>query len=522
MKVVLLRLLTVGICTLGVFALFPCSPSPLAAEKNYDELRREFQEYTAPSYYRSVTAPRERPEAQEDEGEKLLRAKIEELLAVKARWEELVGKYPREGQFFEPSERAVEEIREIVNSEAIQDRLAGDIHLDIVLATAVLRNRRLKMAKSELEAALERYSQVTNLDEIMRQYASFVEGLMTKVGPQRHREMIQMRFPFPGMLSLKGDIVNKEAEIARERYEIELRDLVTNVKHLYYEIVFTDKAIDITERSFNILEQLERVATSLYTTGKTSYTDVIKLQIRIAKLNDNLEKLRDKKATLTVKLNALLDLPSGFQPGPMQEPELHELAFDREQLIQLGPEARQEIRALELTIEKMALLIEMAERKIYPDFTLGYSYFQNVEQMQVGTQGPQESFSTRPMIQAKSWFGHMDAYIREARLKLTAVKEQLEEAINTLGADVKETLFKYANAQRLRKLYRDELLDQAKESLDLAVVGYQTGALTFPDVAEAEVVWLRFNLEYQRSIADQNQHFAALERIVGRGLADVE
>jgi outer membrane protein TolC len=74
----------------------------------------------------------------------------------------------------------------------------------------------------------------------------------------------------------------------------------------------------------------------------------------------------------------------------------------------------------------------------------------------------------------------------------------------------------------LRKLHRDELLEQAKESLDLAIVGYQTGALTFPDLTDADVNWLRFNLEYQRSITDQNQHFAALERIVGRSLTDFE
>lgn len=522
MRVLSLRSLLVGILTWGVFALLPGTPSVLAADKDYDELRTEFQEYTGPSYYKAITAPREMQEAPEDEGDKLLRAKIEELLGIKARWKELIGTYPREGRFFRPNERVVEEIQDIVNTEAIQERLARSADLDLVLATTVLRNPGLKAAKDNLEATLERYSQVTNLDEIMRQYASFVEGLTTKVGPQKHREMIQTRFPFPGLLSLKGDIVDKEAGIASEQYEIALRDLVTNVRHLYYEIAFTSRAIDITEADLEILKRLERVATRLYATGRTSYTDVIKLQIRIAKLDDDLAKLRDKKATLTVKLNALLDLPAGFRPGSLGKAELNELAYSLEQLVEFGLLENQEIRALRLTIEKMALLIEMGERKTYPDFTLGYSYFQNVEQMQVGTQATQEAFSTRPPIPPKSWFGNMDAYLREVRVRLGATEKQLEEVTNKLRADVKQALFDYANAQRLRKLYEDELLRQAKEALDLAIVGYQTGALMFPDLADAEVNWLRFNLEYSRSITDQNQHFAALERIVGRGLTGVE
>ncbi len=518
MRMVFPKFIALVISALAVFALIPGILSVLAADKNYDQLRREFEEYTAPSYYESIVTQREVPAPLEDEGEKLLRAKIEELLGVKARWEELTAKYPREGRFFTPSEPAVHEIQEIVNSDAIQELLSRSIDLDIVLATAVFRNRGLKQAKSNLEAALERYSQVTNLDEIMRQYASFVEVLATRVGPQMHREMIQSRFPFPGILSLKGDIVDKEVKIARERYEVELRDLVSTVKRVYYELVYTDEAIAITRNDLDVLERLEGVATALYETGKTSYADVLKIRIRRERLDDDLKKLLDKRSTLTVELSSLLDLPAEFQPGSLKKPQLRELKFDQQRLIEMGLESRQEIRALDFTVEKMALMIEMAERKIYPDFTLGYSYFQNLEQVQVGTQATKESFSTRPEIPHKSWFGQMDAYIREMRSKLAAVQEQLADSKNKLKAEVKRTLFEYTNARRLGKLYREEILEQAQESLDVAIVGYQTGALTFPDLADAEVDWLRFNLEYQRSIADQNQQFATLERIVGSPL----
>ena len=47
----------------------------------------------------------------------------------------------------------------------------------------LLRNPEIKAAENRFRGAVERFSQVSNLDEILRQYTAFTEGLMTDVGP---------------------------------------------------------------------------------------------------------------------------------------------------------------------------------------------------------------------------------------------------------------------------------------------------------------------------------------------------
>jgi cobalt-zinc-cadmium efflux system outer membrane protein len=63
-----------------------------------------------------------------------------------------------------------------------------------------------------LRAALEGFDQVTQLDEILRQYSAFTEAVMPGVGPMQGMDTIQMKFPFPGVTALKGQVAEKNVE----------------------------------------------------------------------------------------------------------------------------------------------------------------------------------------------------------------------------------------------------------------------------------------------------------------------
>ena len=64
-------------------------------------------------------------------------------------------------------------------------------------------NPGLKAAREKIRAVLERYPQAAYLENVLRQYNTFTKQLDTKVGPMRHKEMMAMKFPFPGDLSVE-------------------------------------------------------------------------------------------------------------------------------------------------------------------------------------------------------------------------------------------------------------------------------------------------------------------------------
>ena len=159
-----------------------------------------------------------------------------------------------------------------------EEVLAKGFTLEDLEILALLRNPGVKGAERTLRASIEAYSQVWNLDEILRQYTAFTEGLMTGIGPMEGGESMELKFPFPGVLALKGEIVTQEVTASREMLGIARRMAITQSRQAYWELLFTIRAQKITEEMLIHLKHLEAVATVRYETGKTSFQDLIKVQ----------------------------------------------------------------------------------------------------------------------------------------------------------------------------------------------------------------------------------------------------
>lgn len=85
--------------------------------------------------------------------------------------------------------------------------------------------------------------------------------------------------------------------------------------------------------------------------------------------------------------------------------------------------------------------------------------------------------------------------------------------------EVKDFHFKVQTSERLVKLYRDNIIPQAEQSLNAAEIGYQSGKVDFLNLIDSQRVLLDFNLAYYRAVADFGINIAQLERVVGIELA---
>ena len=82
-------------------------------------------------------------------------------------------------------------------------------------------------------------SQVTALDAIPNQYTSFTQAQMTGIGPKKGADPVQMKYPFPGVTSLKGRVAEANIRIAAENRSAAYRDAVSEVQAAYHKLVFT-------------------------------------------------------------------------------------------------------------------------------------------------------------------------------------------------------------------------------------------------------------------------------------------
>jgi outer membrane protein TolC len=162
---------------------------------------------------------------------------------------------------------------------------------------------------------------------------------------------------------------------------------------------------------------------------------------------------------------------------------------------------------------------------IQPAFTQDYSLYTDEAVLQVGSAAMKPTFATSVSpargagLPRNAWFGTQDAYLRETRRKVDALKADIIDAEARTRLMVRMGWFELDQARRELFLYRDRLLALSQTSLDVSTRGYESGNVSFADVISSYTGWLDVNLASQRRNSDVGVARAELERRVGAPLS---
>ncbi|MFH1538782.1 MAG: TolC family protein [bacterium] len=413
-------------------------------------------------------------------------------------------------------------IREAEKDDSLETFFAEVVNEDRFLAAAVEFSPAISAAGDNLRASINKYEQTVFLDQLLYQYLSFTESLDTRTASTKNKRMAQMSYPFPGMVSLKGDAVQKDVEIARVSYEEAALGVLAEVKIAYADLLYLDGALEITRENLGLARSIERVATELYGTGMAAYSDLVKISIRVDKLETMAGTYGRKKAAAETRLLRAAGLPAGIKPGELEEAALPEVP-ELKELRAVALKQRQELRRMELALERMDIMIDMAGRKLFPDYSLGLSYFQNREIASVGTQGVAPSFVVRPMESgAGPDFASENAYIREMRDRRSAMAGELENMRNDTIAGVDTYYARYVSASDTAETYRNSILIKAQNAYDASLSAYSAGGADFIDLLDAHRELLDQKLTFEEAERDARSGLAMLEKTVGGGPVSVK
>jgi len=113
------------------------------------------------------------------------------------------------------------------------------------------------------------------------------------------------------------------------------------------------------------------------------------------------------------------------------------------------------------------------------------------------------------------WFGKNKARTAGAQALMRRARASKTARINETNGRIRALYFRLQNASRLVALYRDDLLPQAAQSMEIAETWFRQGESSFSDFVEAQVLWYNFQLSLARARADYEKYMARLERLVG-------
>ena len=399
--------------------------------------------------------------------------------------------------------------------------LSNQIDLPTLIQLAYENNPRIKAARTEWQATVEKFPQVTSLPDPMLMYGYFLRSIETRVGPQRHRFGFSQSFPYPGTLDAAGEVLLKQIQIQEKKYEQTVRDIIVEIKLSYHELAYLEQAVQIVLQNQELLDHIVKITSTRYAQNEATFSDLMKAQSQQAQLSYDLILLRELQEVEQANIRALPDLPPDTALGPPIPLPYVTVDASLDELYQRTLSQRQELQIAELMSQKAEKAIQLAKMKNKPMFKLDLMTIETGEALMMDAQDSGKNpWIISLGLSVPLWGAKNSSRVREAELNQQSAVENKQWMEAQVLAMLKKIYFRLENARRLVELYENSLIPQAEKAIEISETWHQEGKpKSIAGLLETQSVWLNFNLARARAIADYLQNLAKLEKLIGGSLA---
>jgi outer membrane protein TolC len=390
--------------------------------------------------------------------------------------------------------------------------------LETLLEEALKNNPEIQVAYHNWKAAEYKTIQVKSLPDPTARYTYFGESIETRVGPQERKLGASQKIPFPAKLSIKGKAHLKHAQMLQRQYEAKKRETIKNVKFIFYDIFWTDKAIQITEEENIILESLEKVAQRKYEVNRAPQQDVVKVQVELSRLIDKLFLFRQKRKSLVSKLNSIINRDQDSELEKISNISLNDSPYSCDELKEQALSFNPELSAADLNIQRAGYEKSLAQLDYVPDLTFSIDYITVGSGYTTHPEDGKDSWIVTAAINIPLWFQRLSAQMKEKEALLESALKAQENIKNTIEYEVDDMCLKISTYEDIISLYKTALIPQTEQSFEVARIGYESGKVDILNWLDAERVLLQTRLAYYKAMVDYQKSIAYLERIVGKDL----
>ena len=118
-------------------------------------------------------------------------------------------------------------------------------------------------------------------------------------------------------------------------------------------------------------------------------------------------------------------------------------------------------------------------------------------------------------IRLPVWGKKYRAAEREAQEREAAIRAARSEVGDRLSDRLERLLYRFENADREIRLYRDTLIPKSEQSLEASQAGLRTANVGVLDLVDTTRVLLQFQLAYERAVTERARAAAELRYLFG-------
>jgi cobalt-zinc-cadmium efflux system outer membrane protein len=391
---------------------------------------------------------------------------------------------------------------------------AGDLQLQELVDEALQNSPEILAAQARAVAAKHRVPQASSLPDPMLmtgyQNDGFTGYTYGNSSDSQWMFSASQTVPFPGKLSLKGEMAAREAEgLSASTHTVRFR-VVARVKDLYYDLALAYKAIDILRDKSALFSRTEDAALARYASGMGQQQEVLMAQTEKYMLLEKEVMQKQKIQSLEAMLNTTVGRDVSAPLGRPVEPSTSAYTRSLEDLVQMAYAHSPEIKAKEQMVKAAEAKIAMARKEYYPDVTLGGTYFNR------GTDQYPDMWSLTATFNVPIYFQtKQDEAVREGLAGLSEAKHELAATRLMVASAMRDNYTMIKTAEHLMELYKTALIPKNYQDYELALAGYASGKVEAITVISTLKSFLDSELLYWVQFTEREKAIARHEAIVG-------
>lgn len=385
---------------------------------------------------------------------------------------------------------------------------AQSISLDEAVAKALANNPQIQAAREEAKAAKARVPQAITPEnpDVSIEFEKTPINTFNVGDAMSKNYRIEQKLPFPTKLISKGSAAKNESRAAKNIEEQIKLMVIAEVKKTYFDIILTDKKIELEKQNQNLFKRYKGVAETKYATGRASFDDPIKASLEVGGIESKLSELEQERSTLAANLGYLLG--GNLEDVVLKMPETSAFNKKLPELLSTAAKREPSLKAAEFLKQAAKNKESLAKQEYLPDITAMLEYNQQ--------SGLQNAWTSSFGISVPLWFfGRQQPAIREAHAMKKVFTKQYEDAKNKLNFMVTDAFERISSAKRIIEIYKSSILPKAKAALRSVETSYVTGKTDFLNLADSARRYREFELDYWQALTNYEKSVAEMEAFVG-------
>jgi cobalt-zinc-cadmium efflux system outer membrane protein len=392
----------------------------------------------------------------------------------------------------------------------------SEFTLDVLVPKVLARNPSLAAMRSAWQAAVERYPQVTALDDPQLSYGFAPGTIGSRTLDYGQKIDLSQKIPWPGTLAARGDAALRDAEAAGADFDAMRLQLIETTREAFFDYWYVLRAIQINETNQQLLGELQNTADTRYAAGVGGKQDALQAQVAHQELVHRSIVLERSRQVAAARLNTLLNLPptTALPPTPatLSAPQpVGSLDALQSQALASRPVLR---------AEQQRVLARKADARL-----AALAYYPSLNVM--GTYNSLwDADEKRPMavvgVNVPIELNRRRAALDEAEARLHEAAAALEQTQAQVLLEVTTAADELTEQSHAVHLYETSIVPAAEESLAAARSGYEAATNDFLTVIAAEKSYLLARLTSEHALAEYHKARARLDRAVGGTLDDLE